>query len=139
MYIYSVHVCCVAQSLQHDSLLFVTLLLQTAVNIRKLSCVFILWYATQFCLYPGSKNPDITLKIAEIRTDSLGKVSACSVPQRNTREFFREMFTYQLGVVFRLSARRKRSCLFPSLACSLVQNTSPELDGQKTADSKFLL
>lgn len=38
-------------------------------------------YVTQFCLCPGSKNPYITLKIAEIRTDNLGQVSACSVPQ----------------------------------------------------------
>lgn len=33
-------------------------------------CVYVL-----AVFFSGSKNPDITLKIAEIRTDSLGKVS----------------------------------------------------------------
>lgn len=33
-------------------------------------------YITEFVLFAGSKNPDITLKIAEIKIDNLGKVSA---------------------------------------------------------------
>lgn len=49
------------------------------------------------------------------------------------------MFKCQCCVSLRLSAHRKRSCLFPSPASSLVLNISPELDGQKTADSKCFL
>lgn len=38
--------------------------------------LFIICYVMLFYSFSGSKNPDITLKIAEIRTDSVGKVSA---------------------------------------------------------------
>lgn len=76
----------VAQSVQQTLItaqgLFL-IFIQTCVNTRNVSCTFVLWYVTQFYLYPGSKNPDITLKIAEIRTDNLGKVSACSVSQNS--------------------------------------------------------
>lgn len=41
-------------------------------------------------------------------------------------------------VSIRLSAHRKRSSLFPSPACSLVLNISPEPDGREMADSKYL-
>jgi len=53
-----------------------------------------------FVLFPGSKNPEINLKIAEIRTDGLGKVSAACREARFTGRFLREKFSSrQLPVV----------------------------------------
>ena len=99
-------------------------------------------YVTQFCLCPGSKNPDITLKIAEIRTDNLGKVSACSVPQNFLfyhRDSQRDVQTSTWFFSIRLSAHRTRSCLFLSAAYFLRPNISPEPVGPKTADCKYFL
>lgn len=58
---------------------------------------------------------------------------------RSAESFSETKLPAAFSFSLRLSARRRRSCLFPSPPCSHVQNILPEPDGQKTADSMFIL
>lgn len=84
----------------------------------------------------GSKNPQISLKLAEIRTDQNGKVGTCA----QAHFFF--LYAWLKGFIMiyysfcRLLAHKTRSLLSHSQHSFLGLSTLRELDGQKMENCK---
>ncbi len=84
----------------------------------------------------GSKNPQISLKLAEIRTDQHGKVGACAQAHFFFLLCLVERLYNDLLSFCRLLAHKTKSLFSHSPRSFLELSTLQERDGQKMVNCK---